>query len=344
MICMNDVRQPMSRELQPIRHSEVVLDAFSAARIRYSIPPSLSGACRWPGTVHCSGRAVALDSAILPWVLHAVAPRIADCVIEEPLPSDARALGELLRCPPPKALDEWLRASRFAVGFEHAKLRSGFTWVGGPHPQVAWLVPPPPEMIRELLSDLAVFLKVRSFSTLGEILVLAYQLIHIHPFSDGNGRVARCLVMLAADVGGIPGEGRWLALSMSRDRERTATWMERMRQGDVVGAEAACLARLEEWFEVRNRCNKDLQAVLNEAFSAPPLKKKAECFQQMLLCCGRLSWSELLRQCGGSRTLAAKYRETILHSGTWKEDEQGFTIPSITRIVRAAVRAISDTR
>lgn len=72
-------------------------------------------------------------------------------------------------------------------------------WIGPPSSTVrtADYVPPPPEMLMELLSDWERFLHVRNeMPDLIQCAVAHEQFEAIHPFSDGNGRLGRLLVTL----------------------------------------------------------------------------------------------------------------------------------------------------
>lgn len=69
-------------------------------------------------------------------------------------------------------------------------------WIGGgaTSPRNADFVPPPPEFVDALLSDLAEFLNREDLSAVVQAAIAHAQFETIHPFADGNGRVGRCLI------------------------------------------------------------------------------------------------------------------------------------------------------
>ena len=113
------------------------------------------------------------------------------------------------------------------------KLRDSEIWIGpaGSTFETAWFVPPAPGLVPDAMSALQRFL------TTGEaalplclrVAIAYYQLETIHPFVDGNGRVARMLVPLLLDQQpGVP--AGMLSLSAFFNRDRT----EHFRQLQLV--------------------------------------------------------------------------------------------------------------
>ena len=100
-------------------------------------------------------------------------------------------------------------------------LRDRQNWIGSdPHtPLEAEFVPPPPDLVHDLLEDLASFLGRTDLSPVLQAAVAHAQFETIHPFGDGNGRVGRLLIGMALARGGltrhvIPP----VSLVLSRDR------------------------------------------------------------------------------------------------------------------------------
>ena len=77
------------------------------------------------------------------------------------------------------------------------ELRRSQNWIGGTRPGNAVFVPPPPEHVPALLSDLERFIHAPADNALPPLVRMA--LVHaqfetIHPFLDGNGRIGRLLI------------------------------------------------------------------------------------------------------------------------------------------------------
>ena len=80
---------------------------------------------------------------------------------------------------------------------EHAgQVRDVQNWIGGSgyNPCSASFVPPPPELVGDLLDDLVEFCNSDSLPALAQAAVAHAQFETIHPFADGNGRTGRALV------------------------------------------------------------------------------------------------------------------------------------------------------
>lgn len=73
---------------------------------------------------------------------------------------------------------------------EKPGLRSGLAWVGSQHPGNSWHVGSPPEHLNALVKGLASCNRREMPSIVWAITVML-RILQIHPFHDGNGRVAR---------------------------------------------------------------------------------------------------------------------------------------------------------
>src|SRR6202023_1686779 len=76
------------------------------------------------------------------------------------------------------------------------KVRDRQNWIGGASsgPRDAEFIPPPPELVPELLDDLSRFMARDDLPPVAQAAVAHAQFETIHPFADGNGRVGRCLI------------------------------------------------------------------------------------------------------------------------------------------------------
>jgi Fic family protein len=78
----------------------------------------------------------------------------------------------------------------------HAGLRTVQNWIGGAdwHPIGADFVPPPPDEVPALMTDLVEYLNGGVHAPLIQAAIAHAQFETVHPFTDGNGRVGRALI------------------------------------------------------------------------------------------------------------------------------------------------------
>ena len=98
-------------------------------------------------------------------------------------------------------VDDVLHLHRILLGDEDAahagRLRDEQVWIGGgATPRTADFVPPPEDEVPALLDDLVVYGNRDDIPPLVQAAIAHAQFETIHPFTDGNGRVGRCLVQL----------------------------------------------------------------------------------------------------------------------------------------------------
>ena len=119
------------------------------------------------------------------------------------------------------------------------EFRKGQVWIGGSSPALAHFVPPPPEALPGVLAALESFLHTPAtqMPPLVKAALAHVQFETIHPFSDGNGRLGRLLIVLILCNEGVLREpSLYLSLYFKR---RRADYYDRLNavrvQGDWEG-------------------------------------------------------------------------------------------------------------
>lgn len=167
---------------------------------------------------------------------------------------------------PGSPLDDVLEVSNYVAALDHglARLREGFplsnrlireihgvllargrgrekrpgefrhsqNWIGGTRPGNAAYVPPPPEVVADLMSDLEQFLHADGdgIPVLVRAALAHVQFESIHPFLDGNGRVGRLLVtFLLCEAGLLREPLLYLSLYLKRHRATYYDLLDRVR-------------------------------------------------------------------------------------------------------------------
>jgi Fic family protein len=91
---------------------------------------------------------------------------------------------------------------RLLAPTRHAKhagfIRTEQNWIGGNgyNPIGAAYIPPPPELVLELLADLCAFCNDDTLPAVAQAAIAHAQFEMIHPFADGNGRTGRALIYM----------------------------------------------------------------------------------------------------------------------------------------------------
>lgn len=100
-----------------------------------------------------------------------------------------------------------LKGARGA-GKQPGEIRRSQNWIGGTRPGNAVFVPPPPESVTTLLSDLEHFIHSDkpSLPPLINIALVHAQFETIHPYLDGNGRIGRLLIAALLESWGMLNE------------------------------------------------------------------------------------------------------------------------------------------
>lgn len=121
-------------------------------------------------------------------------------------------------------------------------LREEQNWIGGAasSPRNAEFIPPPHELVPELLDDLCAFCNREDIPTVIQAAIAHAQFETIHPFHDGNGRVGRALILTIFRRRGIA--PRYLppvSLVLAGEADRYVAGLTSWRNGDE-----------EDWYTV----------------------------------------------------------------------------------------------
>ena len=116
------------------------------------------------------------------------------------------------------------------------------TWIGGAasSPRTAEFVPPPPELVPELLDDLCTFSSREDLPAVIQAGIAHAQFETIHPFHDGNGRVGRALILVILRRRGLA--PRYLppvSLALAGEADKYVAGLTSWRRGDE-----------EDWYTV----------------------------------------------------------------------------------------------
>lgn len=127
-----------------------------------------------------------------------------------------------------------IHAALLAAAPIAGRLRDRQNWIGGNdyNPCGAAFVPPPPEVVDELLADLLAFCNDDSFSPLAQAAFAHAQFETIHPFEDGNGRTGRALVQVILRRRGLaPDYVPPISVVLAADKRRYIAGLTAFREG-----------------------------------------------------------------------------------------------------------------
>ncbi|MFM7516097.1 MAG: Fic family protein [Pirellula sp.] len=133
------------------------------------------------------------------------------------------------------------------------RIRTSQNWIGGTRPGNAKFVPPPPEVVPELLASLDKW--IHSSDRLPPLIKIGLahvQFETIHPFLDGNGRVGRLLITLLTEFWKLL-DGPYLYLSLGFKRHRP----EYYRALDAVRTKGDWEAWLDFYLDCANESAED---------------------------------------------------------------------------------------
>lgn len=132
-----------------------------------------------------------------------------------------------------REIHEILFSKGRGAGKQPGEFRRSQNWIGGTRPGNAAFVPPPPNQVLDLMSDLEKF--IHSEAPEMPVLVKA-GLVHvqfetIHPFLDGNGRLGRLLITFLLCARGVLKEPiLYLSLFLKTHRSRYYDLLQSVRE------------------------------------------------------------------------------------------------------------------
>ncbi|MGH7654614.1 MAG: Fic family protein [Gemmatimonadaceae bacterium] len=114
------------------------------------------------------------------------------------------------------------------------KIRTQQNWIGGNdyNPCGADYVPPPPEYVSDLLSDLCDAINNDELSPLVQAALIHAQFESIHPFADGNGRTGRALIQVVLRRRGLaPAYVPPISVVLAKSRDGYIAGLTNFRNG-----------------------------------------------------------------------------------------------------------------
>ena len=132
-------------------------------------------------------------------------------------------------------------------------LRDSAVWVDGLRPRDAALIPCPSSMVSSLLDDYFAFMARFDVPHWIRLAVGHYQILMIHPFFDGNGRLSRLVALLHAQRF-APGMAMAIAAALALQRRTLRHILDMMRQGETH-------SYLAYWVRLLSSCETAVESI-----------------------------------------------------------------------------------
>lgn len=168
------------------------------------------------------------------------------------------------------------------------EFRTSQNWIDGSMPSTASFVPPPHDKLNELLSDFENFWHNLNNDTpiLIKIAISHYQFETIHPFSDGNGRIGRLIILMQLVESGIlelpilylsryfekNRKQYYDALTLVREKNDINQWVRYFLEG-VCDISKYTVLKLKEVDDLNNRCEEKIKRLTKSHVNASKLLK-----------------------------------------------------------------------
>ena len=180
------------------------LTELELALLRFNTDPVVARIWRLLAAVEAvaSSRFEGVDRALSD-ILDAVAEDFSDGAATSQVVGNLKSMREGLRASDPIVSHDMLhRWHKHMIGpRQHGRDTAGSyrfvqNWIGywGSTPLNAIYVPPPPELVPELMEDLVTFANDRTIAPVIQAGIAHGHFETIHPYGDGNGRVGRVLI------------------------------------------------------------------------------------------------------------------------------------------------------
>lgn len=281
-----------------------------------------------------------------PWLLvgarHGVEEATAEATQETA--RVARALTLLGRTP--LTVADLLQANAVLAGTASAgHIRDAISWIEGRSPACAKRVPPPSSAVPGLLQDVLEFQQRSNVALWVKQALMYYQMVHIHPFADGNGRFSRALV--AASGGALPAsraESLLVAAAIALNKNAITEQHAAVREGSP-GRYLSSWHALQEWAVARSMAlSADEETIANELAAVCGSTNTSALLLPLLANHARLRTSELAAGCRWSARNTPTYLARLSDAG-WLARTGGATDEWTSPRMRAIQHSIiSGTR
>lgn len=168
------------------------------------------------------------------------------------------------------------------------EFRTSQNWIDGSMPSTASFVPPPADKLSELLSDFENFWHNENddIPILIKIAISHYQFETIHPFSDGNGRIGRLIIIMQLVDSGIlelptlylsryfekNRKQYYDALTLVREKNDINQWVRYFLEG-VCDISKYTVLKLKEIDDLNNRYEEKIKRFTKSHVNASRLLK-----------------------------------------------------------------------